>query len=96
MGLFHQVIYNIILNKNLNKKQFDYINQWSETLAYISFPIRASYQHTLKATPGQTVLGRYLLFNTTRIIYWKVIIKRKHRNVDIDNALKNPTQVRHD
>ena len=61
----HQVILNMIATKDLYNKVFDYIYAWNETLAYIAWVIRASYCRSVKATPGQVVFGRDM-------IYWRV------------------------
>jgi hypothetical protein len=59
----HQVVTSMLLTKNLSNKEFDYIDPWGDVLSSISWAIRASYHHTLKATPGQIVFGRDMLLN---------------------------------
>ena len=48
------------------------------------------------ATPGQTVFGRYMLFNLTSVVYWRVVTAAKQRQVDIDNVRENARRVTHD
>ena len=63
----------MLVKKDTSNKVLDYINTWGETLAYISWAIRASYHHTLKSMPGLSIFGRDMIFNITSIIYWQVI-----------------------
>ena len=66
----HQVILNMLVNKDLENKVFKYIDPWGETLAYISWEIRDSYHRTITATSVQSVFGRYMLFNLASVIDW--------------------------
>ena len=47
----HQVILNMLVIKYLDNKVFDHIDPWVETLVYIAWTTRASYHHTIMATP---------------------------------------------
>ena len=69
----HQVILNISVIKNLDKKVFDYIYPRGENLASISWSIRTSYHHTIQATQSQSVFGREMIFNPTSVLDWQVI-----------------------
>ena len=81
----HQVVLNTLVIKYLDKKVFDYIDPWGESLASIAWVIKAYYHHTIMATPGQAVFGRYMIFNFTSVVDWKVITAEKQQQVDIDN-----------
>ena len=48
----HPVILNMLPTKYLDNNFVDYIYPWGETLASISWAIRASYHRTIMATPG--------------------------------------------
>ena len=64
----YQVILNMIVTKDLYNKVFDHIDPWGETLAYISWAIRASYHHTIMDTPCQDVFGRDMIFNLASVV----------------------------
>ena len=64
----HQLILNMLVTKDLDNKVFNYIDPWGETLAYIAWAIRASYHHTIIATPGQAVFIRDMQFNLMSVI----------------------------
>ena len=53
------------------------------------------YHRTLGFMPIQDVFGRYMLFNLTSILDWRVVTAKKHRQVDIDNVHKNYRLIRH-
>ena len=91
----NQVIYNMIVTKDITSKVYDYIETWWETLVSEAWEIRASYHHTLGSTPGQDVFGRDILLNLTSMIDWCVVTARKQRQVNIDNVRKYSRQVRH-
>ena len=66
----HKVILNMLVTKDLDKKVFDQIYRWGETLAYIAWVIRDSYHHTIMSKLGQAVFGRYMIFNLTSVVEW--------------------------
>ena len=64
----HKVILNMLVTNDIDKKVFDSIYPWGETLAYIAWAVRYSYYHTIMATPGQAVFVRYMLFNLAAVV----------------------------
>ena len=86
----------MIVTKDLANKVFDYIDPWGETLAYISWEIRDSYHLTIKATPGQAVFGREIIFNLTSVVDWQVITAGKQQQLYIDDFQENARQDRYD
>ena len=58
--------------------------------------IRASYNHTILATPGQAVFGRDVLFKLASVVYWLVVTAANQRQVDIDNFIENSKKFTHD
>ena len=53
----HQVIFNMLVTKDLDNKVFEHKDPWGETLVYISWTIRAYYNCTIMETLGQAVFG---------------------------------------
>ena len=94
--LVHQVILNMLVTKDLGNKFFNYIYPWGETLAYISWAIRASYNCNLMVTPGQSVFCRDMLFDLALVVDWKVATATKQRQVDFANVRENYRQFTHD
>ena len=94
--LENQVILNMLFTKDIDKKVFDYIYPWGETLAYIAWVIRASYNRTIMATLGKSIFGIDMLLNLTSVVEWRVVTAAKQSQVDIDNVREKARQVTHD
>ena len=58
MERVNQVILNMIVTKDIDNKDFDYIYPWDKTLASTALAIRAYYHSTIMTTPGQAIFGR--------------------------------------
>ena len=86
MDKIHQIILNILVTKDLDEKFFEHVDPWDETLASIVWAIRASYDRTKMATPGQVVFGIYIIFNLASVVEWQAITAAKQLQVDIDNV----------
>ena len=50
----HQLLLNMLVNKDLDNKVFDDIYPWSETLEYIAWSIRVSWPHQAKMSFAYT------------------------------------------
>ena len=92
----HQVILNLLVTKDFDNKDFDHIDPWGETIAYIAWAIRAPNNSTIMSTSGQAVFGREMIFNLSLVIDWRVITTAKQLQADIDNVAGNARQVTHD
>ena len=69
----NQVVLNILVTKYLDNKVFDHIDTWGETLASISWAIRASYHSIIMVTPGQSEFDRDVISKPASVIDWRVI-----------------------
>ena len=85
----NQLIFNMLVTKDLDNKVFDYIYPWGDTLASIAWEIRASYHHTIMAMPVQAVFGIDILFNLASVVDWRFAIAAKQRQLYIDNVRGN-------
>ena len=75
----HKVILNMLVTKDIDIRVFNHIDPWGENLAYIAWVIRDSYHHTIMATLGQDVFGRYKIISLASVIDWKVVTTEKQR-----------------
>ena len=75
----HKLLLDMIVTKDLANKVSEYIDTWGETLASISRAIRASYQRTIQNTPGQSLFGRYIIFNLMAVVDCRYITTRKQQ-----------------
>ena len=81
----YQLTLNMLVTKDLDKKVFDYIYPWCETLVSIAWALRDSYHSTIHAMSCQSVFGIYIIFNLTSVLDWRVITTGKQQQVDIGN-----------
>ena len=82
----HQVIYNMLVAKDLYNKLYDYIGLWGEIILSLALEIRDSYHRTIGDTPGQAVFRRDVIFNLAQVVDCKVETAKKHLQVNIDNV----------
>ena len=85
----HQVIYNMVVAKDIDNKAFDYIYPWDETLASIAWEIRSQYHLTIGDTPVQASYGRYIIFYLASVVDLRFITSIKHQKVNIDHVCEN-------
>ena len=93
---FHQVIFNMLVTKDIYNKVFDYIDPWGKTLVPIAWEIRDYYHCTIGTTPEKYVFGRDMIFNLTSVVDCRVITAKKQCQFEIDNICKNAKQFRFD
>ena len=62
----------------------------------ICWAIRSTYHTTLKATPGQLVFGRDMIFNIRHEADWQLIRERKRARIEENNARENLRRKEHD
>ena len=91
----HQVLGNMLRTFKLETNYLDTDDPWAGILSATAFAIRNTYHTTLKATPGQLVFGRDLIFNTKFIADWKEIRQRKQRTIQYNNKRENNKRIQH-
>lgn len=89
----HQVIGNMLLTKKLSTRIFDHIDPWGDIISSVAWAIRASYHHTLQATPGQLVFGRDMLLNVEYIANWHEMTSRKQKDIEKSNSRENQKRI---
>ena len=73
----HKVILNMLITKVLDNKVFDHIYPWSETLAYISWAVRASYNRTIMSTSVQDIFVIDMIFKLSSVVDLRVVTAAK-------------------
>ena len=63
----NQVIFNMLVTKDIDKQVLDYIDPWGKNLVYIAWEIGDSYHHTIGTTPDQSVFGRDMILDQEEI-----------------------------
>jgi len=91
----HQVIANMIRTFELEENYLDEDDPWGGILAATAYAVRSTYHTTLKATPGQLVFNRDMVFNIKHIANWKAISDRKQKVINYNNARENAKRLKY-
>jgi hypothetical protein len=92
----HQTLGNILRTFELQNFYLDENDPWIGILSATAFAIRSTYHTTLKATPGQLVFGRDMIFNIKHIANWQAIKEQKIRRIKQNNMRENSKRIRHE
>ena len=66
----HQVIFNMLVTKDIDNKLFDYIDPRGETLTYIAWDIWAYYHSNSEAKIGQYFFGKVMILKIMAVVDW--------------------------
>ena len=91
----HQVIGNMVRSFQLEDAYMDDDDPWAGILSAVAFAVRSTYHTTLKATPGQLVFNRDMIFNIQHVADWKLIKDRKQKLINKNNKNENKTRIPH-
>ena len=92
----HQVLGNTIRTFDNEQRTINHQDPWTGILCAVAFAVRSTYHTTLKATPGQLVYGRDLIFNIQHEVDWRIINANKQRKIVKNNQLENLKRIAHD
>ena len=96
MEQVHQLIFNMIVTKDLSNKVLYYIYPLGENLEYITWAIREFYRRNIQTTLGIAVFGRYMILNLASVVDCQVITAGKQQRAEIYNVQENARRVMHD
>jgi len=85
----HQTIGNIVRTFELENNYLNEEDPWSGILSATAFAIRSTYHTTLKASPGQLVFGRDMMFNIKHVANWHAIKLQKQKMIQKNNQKEN-------
>ena len=82
--------------RSLNLQESEDLDfEWNGVLSAAAYGIRSTYHTTLKASPGQLVFGRDMIFNIRHVADWRAIQQRKQQVIDKNNRRENSTRIEH-
>jgi len=90
----HGTIGNMIRTFNFDNVDDD--EPFAGLVSAVCFGIRSTYHTTLKATPGQLVFGRDMIFPIQHQADWQMIEEQKQRRIAENNKRENERRVEHD
>ncbi len=92
----HQTLGNMVRAFELEDHYLDEDDPWAGILNAAAFAIRSTYHTTLKASPGQLVFGRDMIFNIKHVANWHAIKERKQKIIQKNNENENSKRIRHE
>ena len=85
----HQVVDDMLRTQDLKQHTFDSIDPWGPILNEAAWAICSTYHTTNRASPGQLVYGRDMLFNIPYQPNWKDIALNNKIIINKSNAAEN-------
>ena len=92
----HQVLANMLRTFELEERDINEEDPWTGILNAVGWAVRSTYHTTLRATPGQLVFGRDMVFNIAHEANWKDIQDRKEKLIKYNNQKENAKRVKHE
>ena len=91
----HGVVGDMIRTFKMDNIQED-DDPFAGFVSAICWAVRSTYHTTLKASPGQLVFGRDMIFNIRHQADWQYIQERKRARIETNNKQENAKRVQHD
>jgi hypothetical protein len=91
----HQVLGDMLRTFQLEERELNNDDPWSEFLAAIGYAIRCTYHTTLEATPAQLVFGRDMFLPISFEANWAKIQQRRQKEIDRNNERENRSRILH-
>ena len=91
----HAVLNDILRTFELEEREINEDDPWSEFLSAAAFAIRATYHTTLEATPAQLVFGRDMILPISMQANWARIREKRQDEMIRNNIRENRGRVAH-
>ena len=92
----HQVLNNILRTSELEKRELNERDPWSEFMAAVGFAIRSTYHMVLQTTPGQLVFRRDMILPAPFEPDWEAIKARRQAEINRNNTRENKDRVKYE
>ena len=91
----HQVLGDMLRTFQLEERELNKDDPWSEFLAAIGYAIRCTYHTTLEATPAQLVFGRDMFLPISFEANWAKIQQKRQKEINRNNERENRSRILH-
>jgi transposase InsO family protein len=91
----HQVLGDMLRTFELEERELDEHNPWSEFLTAAGYAIRSTYHTTLETSPAQLVFGRDMLLPISINADWTRIQAIRQKEIDRNNSRENKSRIEH-
>lgn len=85
----HGVFGDMLRTSGINNSETLDDHMIDQFITDAAWAIRSTYHTVLKATPGEAIFGRDMLFDIPFVADWSEIGRRRQQRVDSDNAREN-------
>ena len=92
----HGTIGNMMRTIDMTSVNEEDEDPFAGIVSAVCWAVRSTYHTTLKATPGQLVFGRDMIFNIQYEADWQLIRERKLARMRDNNARENSRRIEHD
>ena len=92
----HAVLNDMLRTFELEERELDDSDPWSEFLSAAAFAIRATYHTTLQATPAQLVFGRDMILPVAITADWERIREKRQDEINRNNLRENRDRIPHE
>ena len=92
----HGTIGNMMQTIDMTHITDDREDPFAGVVSAVCWAVRSTYHTTLKATPGQLVFGRDMIFNIEHQADWQLIREKKLKRMEENNARENSRRIPHD
>ena len=96
MERVHQVVGDMLRTQNLKEHSFDQIDPLGQILNEVAWVIHRSHHTINRASLGQSVLGRDMVFNIPYNHDWDEIIPNKQKIINKSKMAENTKRLKHD
>ena len=91
----HQTLGNMIRLHDTENKILDPNDPFTDILCTCMWAIHSTVYTTLKATPGQLVFGRDMIFDLSFKAKWKEIVNNRRKRIQNNNLRENKSRIAH-
>ena len=91
----HAVLNDMLRTFEIEERELDSADPWTEFLSAAAFAIRATYHTTLEATPAQLVFGRDMVLPISIRANWARIKEKRQEEINRNNRRENKGRIAH-
>jgi hypothetical protein len=92
----HQTIGNALRTFEVENQPTDESDPWSGILSAAAWAVRSTCHATSQSTPGQSVFGRDMIWDTAHVADWQRVKRREQTLIDENNQRENAKRIDHD
>jgi transposase InsO family protein len=92
----HQTIGDMLRTFEAENQPTDESDPWSGIRSAAAWAARSACHAALQSTPGQSVFGRDMIWDTAHVADWQHVKQREQKLIDENNKRENAKRIDHD